>query len=94
MINGDANTFIDYLSCGEELYFSYNNKQYFFTAFVDKINDVVFGRISDFENPDAKDVWSFEGEYTKALDSFLHAPIFEGKTFWEAEKEIEWCEEF
>lgn len=29
----------------------------------------------------------------KCLEAFLDAPIFDGKTFWEAESEIEWVDD-
>lgn len=45
--------------------------------------------------PTASVLWSVKGlDRPVSLDAFLKEPIFDGKTFWECEKEIEWDEEY
>lgn len=43
--------------------------------------------------PTTKLLWEING-YTKqeSLNAFLKEPFFDGKTFWEAEKEMEWVD--
>lgn len=52
--------------------------------------------IDDF-TPEEKEHWCKVFERTAsteegAREALLNEPIFEGKTFWEAEREIEWLE--
>ena len=39
-------------------------------------------------------VWEYDSKSPSddGLEAFLEAPIFDGKTFWEAESEIEWVD--
>ena len=44
--------------------------------------------------PTASVLWSVKGlDRTASLDAFLKEPLFDGKTFWECEKEMEWVDE-
>ena len=39
-------------------------------------------------------VWEYNGNsISEGQESFQKAPIFDGKTFWDAEKDIEWTDE-
>ncbi|MBO4510110.1 MAG: hypothetical protein J5718_02045, partial [Lachnospiraceae bacterium] len=43
--------------------------------------------------PYADVLWSVTGlSNQESLEAFLKEPLFDGKTFWEAEKEIEWVD--
>ena len=35
-------------------------------------------------------LWKFDGESSDIVKAFESAKIFNGKTFWEVEKDIEW----
>lgn len=38
-------------------------------------------------------IWSVRGlDRPASLDAFLKEPLFDGKTFWECEKEMEWVD--
>ena len=88
----ESETFLEYLSCGEELYFKYNNNKYFFRGYVQ--DNSVIGELWDYEHPEKEFIWSYSGEYENAVNSFLTSPIFGGKVFNDAREEIKWCEAF
>ncbi len=92
MINGDPKAFIEGLHYGEEHYFVYDGRKYFIQGYRTEKGPMleVFGL-----DPDNFDyhwiVYSDKEQYPVA--EFESAPIFNGKTFWEAEKDIEWVDE-
>ena len=44
--------------------------------------------------PEVKMLWYVEGlDNQSSLDKFLEQPLFDGKTFWDAEQDIEWVED-
>jgi hypothetical protein len=44
--------------------------------------------------PTASVLWSVKGlDRPASLDAFLKEPLFDGRTFWECEKEMEWVDE-
>ncbi len=46
-----------------------------------------------YESEAYNQAWSVKGlDRPVSLDAFLKEPIFDGKTFWECEKEIEWVD--
>ncbi len=91
MINGDINEFMDKLWGGEELIYTYNGKKYFSQGYNDENGEYVF-ELQLWE-PDVKILWQIIGkENQDSLNAFLKEPLFDGKTFWEVEKEIEWVD--
>ena len=47
--------------------------------------------IIQYQPSSEKDLWECNGTtIDECLNAFVHAPIFNGKTFWEAEKKIDW----
>ena len=91
MINGNINEFTDKLWCGEELIFVYNGKKYFSQGFITDGGEYVFG-IQMWE-PEVKLLWEITGkEAQESYEEFLKQPIFDGKTFWEIEKDTEWVD--
>lgn len=96
MINGNAHEFIDKLYY-EDHYAIYNGDKYFFNGCQTKkdanghiknvlleiynlsINKIVFSTI----NLSATD----------CIEIFEETPIWNGKTFWEVENEIEWVDD-
>lgn len=91
MTNGDINEFMDKLWGGEELIYTYNGKKYFSQGYNEKSGEYVF-ELQLWE-PEVKILWQVVGKDNQdSLDAFLKEPLFDGKTFWEAEKEIEWVD--
>ena len=92
MTIGDANTFLDYVSVGEELYFTYNGKRLFVRGYTDE--QVVHGEVWDYDHLEKEPVWNFSGDYADAIDSFLGSTFFNGKKFWDVYKDVTWCENY
>ena len=70
---------------------------YRYKAILVKSNDEIFSRRA-IENGDVADystvfdMWGYGEDDVK--EAFLNAKIFDGKSFWEVEKEIAWYDEF
>ena len=91
MINGNTDEFVDKLWGGEELVFTYNGKKYFSQGYV-KDNGKYYFEVQLWE-PQSAVLWSVSGlSNQESLESFLNEPLFDGKKFWDIEKEIEWVE--
>lgn len=89
MINGNVREFIDHIYYGDELWFIYDNKKYFLEGLPE--NDIY--RLYLYEMNDGGKEFSWDGDSVNyPVNSFLEAPIFKGKTFWEVEKEITWVD--
>ena len=91
MINGDINEFVDKLRDGEELIYTYRGKKYFSQGY--NLDDgTYYFELQQWE-PTASVLWSVKGLNRQgSLDVFLNEPLFDGKTFWEAEKKMEWVD--
>ncbi len=91
---GNVNDFVDHTTY-EECAVMYHGIKYFFHGIIyHKDNDYSYDIV----------IWDDKGNYVKTvfdkrassgekcMELALNEPIFEGKTFWEAEKDMEWVE--
>lgn len=91
MINGNINEFTDKLWSGEELVYVYNKKKYFSQGYITDNGIYVF-ELQMWE-PEGKILWQIQGkDHQESYEEFLKQPLFDGKTFWEIEKEAEWVD--
>lgn len=91
MINGNIDEFMDKLWSGEELIYLYKGKKYFSQGYFED-SKYVF-ELQMWE-PQTKILWQISGHSNQdSLEAFLQEPLFEGKKFWDVEKEIEWVDE-
>ncbi len=91
MINGDANEFIDGLYYGDERFFLYGGSKFLIEGWTKAgLRMLVLYAIEDPNNNFEWRAFSDDGKYP--VDKFEKAPIFNGKTFWEVEKDIEWVD--
>lgn len=94
MKNADVNEFIDHTTY-EECAVLYNGVKYFFYgAICNKEKHKYTYDIAIWNNNDFVDFVLTE-EYksvSDCLEKALNEPIFNGKTFWEAEADMEWIE--
>ena len=91
MINGNIDEFMDKLWGGDELIYTYNGKKYFSQGYINDDGKYYF-ELQLWE-PEGGVLWSITGLNNQdSLDAFLKEPLFDGKTFWEVEKEIEWVD--
>ena len=92
MINGNIDEFVEKLLDGEEVIYVYHGKKYFSQGY--NLDDgTYYFELQQWE-PTASVLWSVQGlDRPAGLDAFLKEPLFDGKTFWECEKEMEWVDE-
>ena len=92
MINGNIDEFVEKLLDGEEVIYVYHGKKYFSQGY--NLDDGTYYFELQQWGSEASVLWSVEGlDRPASLDAFLKEPLFDGKTFWECEKEIEWVDE-
>ena len=100
MINGNTNDFVDNLYYGTEMYFIYNKRKYFIQGWVnDALHYLVLDYDYEAERYDHQDpkcnqpIWEYSSEDAKeCVKAFLEAPLWDGKTFFDVEKEIIWSD--
>ena len=86
MVGGKPNDFLDRIYSCQDTVFVYNGIKYWFQGYMPDKNSVHM-EIIQYQPSSEKDVWEYDGAtIDECLNAFVHAPIFNGKTFWEAEK--------
>ena len=91
MINGDPKEFIEGLHYGDERFFLYGGCKYFIQGYCSEGKYML--EMYCTEPDDVDFYWSvFSDNDNYPVAEFENAPIFNGKTFWEAEKDIEWVD--
>lgn len=89
MINGDVNEFVNHIYYGDELWFVYKDTKYFLEGLcIDGENKL---HLFEMKEGGTDFSWPVSGHKYPA-ESFLNTKIFDGKTFWEVEKDIEWVD--
>lgn len=77
MIDGNVNEFVDHIQYGDELWFIYDNKKYFLEGLPE--NGVC--KLFFYEMVEGGKECSWNGDADNyPVNSFLEAPIFNGKT--------------
>ncbi len=89
MINGKAQDFVNHIYYGDELWFEYNHKKYFLEGWSD--NDTLDLVLFEMVEHGKEFRWKGDTKHYP-VESFLSASIFDGKTFWEVEKNIVWLD--
>lgn len=91
MINGNAKEFIAGLYYGDERFFTYKGKKYFIQGYHENKKPLLeIYAIEPFDNDFKWRVFSDDNNYPVA--KFENAKIFDNKSFWEIENEIEWVD--
>ena len=95
MINGNASEFIDELTY-QDHYAVYQGQKYYFNGcqcHYDRNGDIVSVTLEVYNLTTKEPVFSVtQSSASKCVDQFEKAKIFNGKTFWDAEKDIEWVD--
>lgn len=92
MVGGKPNDFLDRIYSCQDTVFIYNGIKYWFQGYMPDKSSVHM-EIIQYQPPSEKDIWEYDGvTIDECLKAFVHAPIFSGKTFWEAEKNIDWVD--
>ncbi len=100
MIGGNVKEFVDNLYYGSEMYFIYKGKKYFIQGWYEKPTHFLVLDYDyevepyDAKNPSCdKNIWEYASEdASDCVKAFLAAPLWDGKTFYEVEKEMTWTE--
>lgn len=90
MINGNVQDFMSKLMYGEEMWIVYNDKKYFIQGYVEE--EIYYLEISLEYNEDDFYVQFSSEKPNICVEKFISAELFEGKKFWDVEKEIEWVD--
>lgn len=90
MINGDVKEFIDGLHYGDERFFLYNDDKYFIQGYYDDGKPMLELYIIETDNNFEWREISENNNYP--VEKFENAKIFNGKSFWEVEQDIEWVD--
>ena len=94
MKNGDPHDFVNTVYSGQDIIFVFHGIKYWFQGYTIQESGIDHMEIFQYQPPSDKDIWSYDSDsMEKCLEAFLSAPIFDVKTFWEAESEIEWVDD-
>lgn len=91
MINGNPNEFLEKVATGADITYKYKGNIYWFQGYNkgDKFRMEIYKYIPLEDGY----VWECDGDtYIECLNRFIDDPVFDGKTFWEVEQEIEWVD--
>ena len=95
MINGNAREFVEELAY-QDLCAVFQDKTYYFNACqcnFDENKKVISAVLEVYNLTDHTLVFSTEqGSCNKCIEEFENAAIFDGKTFWQVEQDIEWID--
>ena len=91
MINGKPSDFIETVYSGQDIPFLFRGKKFWFQGY-DKDGKCHMEVMECF--PPYNYRWECNDvNYQNCGDAFQKAPIFDGRTFWAVEQEIEWLDE-
>ncbi len=96
MIDGKATDFIDKLYY-EDHYVVYNGDKYFFNGCQtskDNTGKITSVLLEIYNLSIGKTVFSIiKSSATECIEAFEDAPIWNGKTFWDVESQMQWVDE-
>ena len=93
MINGNAGEFIDRIYSCQDTLFIYQSIKYWFQGYA-LPNGMIHMEVSQYQTSKDQATWEYDGKTIEEChEAFLRAPIFDGKTFWDAEQDIEWVDD-
>ena len=91
MINGNAKEFIEGLYYGDERFFCFEGNKYFIQGYY--IEGKPMLKLYILEPADSNFEWHIISKNESyPVSEFENTPIFNGKTFWQVEQEIEWVD--
>jgi len=90
MINGDINIFLDNLYIGVEMYIRFEGNDYFIQGYD---HDDFYHLEKWNYNHDDGMAWEYDSQSKEeCVQAFLNAPMWNGRKFFEAEKDMEWID--
>lgn len=93
MIGGKATDFINRIYTCQDTIFVYHGIKYWFQGYMPDDNSV-YMEISQYQPASNELIWNHTGKtIDDCMNSFITAPIFDNKVFWDAEQEITWVDD-
>ena len=93
MINGKVEDFLEGIYNLQEIIHIYNGKKYFLQGYGGWKGEPYTLELQLWE-PEQKNLWKYvDKDPILCRNKFLKEPLYDGKTFWEVESEIEWVDE-
>ena len=93
MIGGNPNDFLDRIYSCQDTVYIYNGIKYWFQGYMPN-KDTVHMEVFQYQPAKEDYIWEYDGKtIAECWKSFVNAPIFEGKSFWNVEQQIEWVDE-
>lgn len=93
MLGGNVNDFVNRIYSGQDTVFVFEKNKYWFQGYS---NDTGGWHMEIFQIEPSENngyLWTYEAtDIEQCLYAFENAPIWNGKTFWEIENEIEWVD--
>jgi len=96
MIGGNPNDFLDRIYSGQDTIFIFKGIKYWFQGYAMPNDAGWHMEIFQYQPKPSRDnwFWIYDGKnIEECFEAFVKSCIFVGKTFWEAENEIEWVDE-
>lgn len=93
MMNGNPSEFVDRIYSCQDTVFIFKGVKYWFQGYTSP-NGIVHMEIFQYQPTSNAYLWTHDGKtIAECQQSFLDTPIFDGKTFWDAEKDIQWVDD-
>lgn len=93
MINGDPHEFLESIYSGQDTVYLFRGIKYWYQGYYDPETQMHHMEIWQEDPPEPGYIWTYESKkFEDCMAAFLKAPVFGGKTYWEAEEEIEWTD--
>lgn len=93
MINGNPGEFVDRIYSCQDTVFVFDGIKYWFQGYM-LPSGIVHMEVSQYQPESDMCLWQYDGKsIEECQNAFLDAPMFAGKTFWDAEQRIEWVDD-
>lgn len=89
MIHGNVTEFVDHIHYGDELWFLYRGKKYFLEGWSNE--PLLQLRLYEIIPDGATYIWEGD-EKNYPVSQFLNAPIWDKKTFWQVQEQMDWID--
>ena len=93
MIDGNPTEFVDRIYSCQDTVYIFKGMKYWFQGYMLSDGGV---HMEIFQSEPSSEIclWEHNGQtIEECQNAFLNAPIFDGKSFWDAEQQIQWVDD-
>ncbi len=92
MRGGNVEEFVDNIYMGQELVFLYKGQKFFLQGYCDKGSPNLY--LDRWDPPGNDYIWVGKGSKSEGypVDEFLEQKLWDSRSFWEAQDEMEWID--